>query len=374
MVPEIEGIGVLLLDPATGGGELWDFSEGGGFVPSGARSYRYVQYGTGDVAALLDTQTGLELDAMYEDEQLWLAKVGPGGDLAVGQAGDRVGLFSLPRLQLIALLESPPPASKRSYVESVEWSDDERSVAAIRGSGSTRLIDVVVDGVALHLGEAPGGALQWSWDGTRVAVTGEGGTMIYDAAEGDAIRIDADGWNPRWSPDDRYLAIAHPGNLDAVRVFASDDGAEVLRVTGAPVCVADYWYPDGTIAGGGPWLASTTVPGGEVALRKDGDFPGTPEQTAFGERHLIYDSDALRLVDGDGGVLAELRLPGGMLTSSPIGDEGAYPIAADGRGVVFVNRGGRGFCDGGWPEPAVYLPPFGEPGWEFAAAPTRMPR
>ncbi len=187
--------------------------------------------------------------------------------------------------------------------------------------------------------------------------TRRGPSAIYDVDSATLTVLAAPAFNPRWSPDGRYLALAAPDNSDALRIFEAATGAEILRVTGFPVCIGDYWYADGTVGAWFGYNASVTVPGGEVSRRPDQSRPDASQQPRYlpgfnpdGRLDLVdVGSDAvLWSVNTGPGVFGAyfLRRGDGPLDQFP-------PL-----GILQLGAHGRGYCDSGSPAPSVQKPPF----------------
>ena len=172
--------------------------------------------------------------------------------------------------------------------------------------------------------------------------------VIFDAESGASRTLALKGLNPRWSADDRYIAVANGSPTGGVRVADAATGREVLRTTGLPRCVGDYWHgsaiaflwPDELV----------TVPEGQIT-------PGN----LFPASDFSYDQAAplgMTRVLREGKVLAEFTVEAPW--SSTYDGDGVYDRTSDGRLLMLVGIGGKGLCDGGTPEPAVSLPPFSD--------------
>lgn len=130
-----------------------------------------------------------------------------------------------------------------------------------------------------------GAAIQWSPDGTKLAIGSEAGDVVIIGADGSGSRVLAQGaFSPRWSPDGRRVAFHR--TLDpsegpcTVRTWVIDaDGTNERRLEDLGICDAPpRWSPDGTRLSGaliastaeeptlGPHLGIITVDGSKPTV------------------------------------------------------------------------------------------------------------
>lgn len=353
--------GVLFLDPSTGGGTLWVLPQNSRVeVPS--PSGRYVAWfepaaasdpGGGPGAPhLLDTVTGADHAATYRGAPLQVVAFAPDDLQFAAVAGIHAAIFDSASLTpVVELPDLPTPAVPRAEGEA-EWSPDGSAVAVVRFGWTEPLIDVVRKGTVQRLAIG-GGAVQWSRRGDRLAVAGLRATLVYDFEKGTELAMPGAGHNPRWSPDDRYIAVIAADDDGLTRIFDSRSGEEVLRVGKNGQCVGEYWYADGTIFGWG--AGQVTVPGGGfVPFETDGYV--APDATSRPSRAVEFGQDGTRLVE-DGVVLAEVSITTPAV-STFFDSDGLHGVLPGGLGVVHVGRGGKDLCFPGQAPRGVYFPPF----------------
>ena len=140
--------------------------------------------------------------------------------------------------------------------------------------------------VALHQDGVAFSTVAWSPVGNRLAVDGDSGAIMFDAATSQATFVG--GTNPIWSPDGRHLAIVVPSTASSAAAGAQ------LRVFDVTTGTTSSTYPFPAIGGlawspNGRWIAAT---GGS------------------GER-----SNALVRIDVATGEVVQLDGPSGLLDS-----------------------------------------------------------
>ncbi len=344
-----ETSGLLLLDPVTGGAEAWQ----GAYIvsPSG-------RYLAGE-ASLVDRSTGEIRALVYEGAPLRIASFSPDETRYAAATDRHGGVFALASGDPVypPIVREPPRTRAGAVPFQAAWSLDGTRV----GLGGISLSGwvLVIDGQVRRLDDRPGHQARWSRDGARFAVANaEGPSAIYDAASATLTLLAAPAFNPRWSPDGRYLALAAPDNSDALRIFEAATGTEVLRVTGYPVCLGDYWYADGSVAAWFGYEASVTVPGGEISRRPVQSRPDASQQPRYlpgfnpdGPLDLVdlVSDTVLWSVNTGPGVFGAYFLRGGD------GPRDQLPPL----GILQLGAHGRGYCDSGSPPPSVQKPPFG---------------
>ncbi len=228
----------------------------------------------------------------------------------------------------------PLPDGWEGFTAIARWSSDGSRVAVLLGR-STAIVDVGHDRVE----QIPFAAwnLQWSRNGLQLALTGSDRTLIRDVATGAEVLIAAPGVNPRWSPDDRYLAVVASGHESRfaygdARVFEVATGREVLRVLGYPFCIGDYWRPDGSL----PFTEgkAVAVPSGELIDAPVSWEPPYRYQTGGA-------SDSVQALEG-GRIVAEVRLSTGW--TMPLDLDGVGYYSPDAPPAVIVGLGGKDTC------------------------------
>jgi Tol biopolymer transport system component len=121
----------------------------------------------------------------------------------------------------------------------VQWSPDGSTIALARPSG---IWLVPVDGLEPHrILESPARTVSWSPDGTRMVTWTPRGTLVIDAGSGNVVATLPGGEQPVWSPT--HDLIAYRDRQSSSVMVVKPDGAD-SRV------VSDYgynvtWSPDG---------------------------------------------------------------------------------------------------------------------------------
>ena len=325
--------GTLFLDPATGGGVVW---EGASESPSGM----YVYWQDGEDAHLVNTLTDAEFvyaDASIrgfglDDTQiaLWREET-----LTIHKTGEQAAIATF-------ALE---PATQ--HVE-VAWSDQGYvAIGMTATDGSSLGIRVWRDGeLTEYVG--PTARLSWAPDGRFLAaLSGAAGTQlaIIDNENGTVTLAGGPGSNPRWSENSEY--VAYQEQDQPYRVFVFDRlGTEKLRATG--ICSVL----------GSPWVGNELdVPFAELRLAVDGSTRPHPYPTPNPDSlRSGFTMQGVEMTRGDT-VLAELKIRADVLVSWPTNRDQIMSLTADGRGVFELGRGGRGFCEGVG-EFSVETPPF----------------
>lgn len=354
-----EQTGILFVELSTGAAELWTMPTSyatGPISPDG----RWVSWGSvgeqhGSAAGgrLLDTRTGTDRAMDVDGEPAAVSAFSSDGERMVSTTATRVMLLETDSLRVLAEVRRPGPNMVGNG--GAEFSATGAAAAAFIGRdgdpGSQVTVVLWPDERSAQI-EGAGWPLQWSGRGTRLALTTVDGTRLVDVdgVVRERVAIDASGGNPRWSPSDRYLALANPGDVGGARVFDTADGTEVLRTVGSPTCVGDYWNVDGTLQFG--WE------GDRVAVPEGSVLPPDPAVNTEPAVEFNASRDGLQVLL-DRSVVATLSLQTEFLTSY-YDEDGSHPLTTDGRLLILLGsaRGGRGLCDGDLPEPDVILPPF----------------
>ena len=191
--------------------------------------------------------------------------------------------------------------------------------------------------VVLHQDGSAFLTVAWSPDASRLAVDGESGVVLVDAATGAATRIG--GTNPVWSPDGRQLAVLDQddGSLPAVgtRVRIMDIATGATVHTYPFPAIGDMaWSPNGR------WIAATGGSGGrlnalarlDVTTGRWIDIDG-PSGMLDSTRQPAWSPDSLHIAyvrwDVEGAALCNGRL----LCQTDV-----YVADADGSNPVRLNR------------------------------------
>lgn len=340
--------GVLFLDPATGGGELWELPGRPDRVSPSGRYIAWVAEGASELH-ILDTRTGtevvlpgvLDVPSFSPDEQRFVGLSVHGSAAIYATAtGDLI-------------LQMAPPGNPAPGWVVAEWSPDGRGVV-----GATKDHSFVV--WAGNVGDVPFPliGMQWSHASDRVVLAGDDQTIVFDPSTGARLDLGVPGGsNPRWSADDRWIAldrgIRRTGS--GLFVFNADTGEEVLRVSGQNVCVGDYWDDTGAQVFGQfePPMA-VQVPSGELV-------PST-EWPRFGPREFSLDwgddNQPGPTLLKDGQVVARVNV---HADSVPFSSDDFAVFTTDSRAVWYIGVYGTDLCgeDPRFREPfEVLLPPF----------------
>jgi hypothetical protein len=298
---------------------------------------------------LLDTASGRDRALSLAGEPAGAAGLSQDGATMVLVSASQIALVETDSLRVLAQASAPAPIQDGGAEFSVDGS------AALGFGGTTDAAPATVilrpDGstTAVAGGTWP---LRWSPDGRSLAVTAANGTRIVSNQGATMLEIPfgnvEHGFNPRWSPDGTYIAIANAYNAGGERVFDATTGAEVLRTTGSPSCLGDYWLADRSLSFGWDGL-QVTVPSGEMSQGPAGTgAPGfTFDQSAgVGVTRL--------LLENGGSVEFRSQAP----WSAYYDGDGVHLTMTDGRALFLVGIGGKGLCDGQMAAPSVQLPPF----------------
>jgi hypothetical protein len=351
--------GILLVDPVRLTVQVWTMAEYFLARPI-SHDGRWVFWarptGTGGQIGpqqVLDTRNGTSRALVLGSEPVQAVGVSESGRYFVGYTDAKVALFETATLQPLAVTDRP--LSYTVDFGDANFSADETLAAiAFRRDVARATVVLGVDGKTTTLigGSSP---FRWSHLGHKLALTSDPVTVVHDMDSGSVSLIPAVGANPRWSPDDRYVAIANKFDVGGARVFStSPPFNEVMRTVGNQNCLGDYWYPDNSMRYG--LEQHVTVPGGDV-------LPGpvflTPEIEADASVvGPILDSHELR-VTKDGAVIMQFKVAKEFTSSYSYDDGGVHFSTSDGWVLKLIGWGGKGLCDAQLPPPSVQLPPFG---------------
>ena len=167
------------------------------------------------------------------------------------------------------------------HLRSLAWSKNSRQLAGgTDGSGHVYVSTELGEYAELTEMGKPVYVLEWSPDGTRLAVSSYGNPVaLVDASSGKSVvSLDqpADEFVTaiKWAPDGETFAT---GAVRSVAVWKSGDGAEVSRVTA--VCSDLAWSPDSKR------LLTSSVHGGQLWNPADGKALGRLPVKGFVEWH-----------------------------------------------------------------------------------------
>jgi hypothetical protein len=339
--------GLLYIDLATGAMEFWSTPGSSGARPI-SRDGRWVVWGAPaiDSPLLLDTATGNERPVELDGRPAAVRGFSLDGRLMAVMSDRELALVQTESGAVLA--RAALPASRANG--SAEFAAN-GAMAAGFGTGADAVTVVLrPDGASVVV--AGGWPMRWSHDGERLAVTTVQGLAVVDPGGRPLLSIErgaADsGFNPRWSPDDRYIAIAHAYDVGGQRVFESATGAEVVRSVGTPTCLGDYWFDDGTLQFGweGERLA---VPSGQVlppsgAWPPPGPYRVDDANSEPGLTRLLLSNSVVEFRSG--------------ASSWYYDGDGIHSTTTTGKALFLIGVGGKGLCDAELPNPAVSLPPF----------------
>lgn len=203
------------------------------------------------------TESCDEPDRCHQEVWAWSPV---GATLAVGEAGDAMGAFTID-----PQTGTRTPISNEGDVTALAWSPDGSRFAY---AGSEIHIADVATGRSTSLADAVGsvGTIAWSPDGSGLAVdtfAGDRDRVIVLAADGSDQRTLVDQGGPQgpaapaWSPDGTRIAyVSTPQKEGAVKGHFSfevwvigADGSNPTRIFAGECCIGDWsgpiWSPDG---------------------------------------------------------------------------------------------------------------------------------
>ena len=345
--------GILLVDPVRLTAQVWTMPDhyAAGPVSHDGRWVFWSRLNSdGSIVGsqqLLDTRNGTSRAMALGNEPVQAVGVSESGKYFAGVTATKVGLFETETLRpltvtdRLALLMPDGEAgfSADEGMDAIAFrKDDARATVVLGVSGGTATL------------RGGGWPFRWSNLGHKLALTVLSGTGVYDLDADTNWYIPVAGFNPQWSPDDRYLAIANKYDVGGAHVFStSPPYEEVLRTVGSAICLGDYWYADGSIRY--TYEQEVTIPGGKVQSA----LPFTPPAVLL-DQTAPEDLQVLK----DGKLIMQFKLPdaaGGWAYFYD--DAGVLFQTTDGRVLALLGYGGKGLCDAQLPPPTVQLPPFG---------------
>ncbi len=343
--------GLLYIKLDTGEMEFWAMP-GTYWARPISRDGRWVVWSAKNATGvhLLDVQSGRDQQLTLHGNPAGASGMSNDGRLVLLNTPSSVALIETETGRVIA--ETPHPGG--TFMSAAEFGPD-GSVA--HGYGDNALprgtIVLRLDGTVSKI---DGGAwpMRWSADGTRLALTTATGTRIVTSTGQRILEIPFGGiergFNLRWSPGGRYLAVANAYNVGGQRVFDAATGVEVLRTTGTPSCIGDYWLDDGTLEYGFEGLR-VLVPSGKLQQ----GVPRWPRAEGFTFDNSVTTQGLTRLLLADG-LKVEFRSESNW--SVYYDGDGIRSTTSDGRALFLVGIGGKGLCDSGFAGMTVELPPF----------------
>jgi Tol biopolymer transport system component len=163
----------------------------------------------------------------------------------------------------------------------LQWSPDGSAIAIARPSGTWLM---PVDGAPRRLHDSPASTVSWSPDGSRLVVWTVRGTLVINASDGVVEATLPPGTQPAWSPRDDRIA------------YVGDDGIVVIGPNGAdPRVIASYGY-DIT------WSPN----GNEILYIRDGCAAGFACSYAHGYALMSQAIDAAGDPDGEAVVVVPM--------------------------------------------------------------------
>ncbi len=335
--------GILFLDPATGGGVVW---EGAGVSPSGMYVFWQDAAGT---AHLVHSATEEELVIGERGEFPSIIGFSPDDSQFAAWTEDAVTVYETSDGSEVVRFQLEPGTGGVG----VRWSDHGWIAVNMTGVDRSALgVRAWREGQQYFIstGGSEGVWMEWSPDGEWLAIsktTEEGSLVLHNLRNGEVITTSGHGANPRWSPSGDFIALQGPlADVGPwpLRVFRND-GTEILRVYGICASLGSRWQGDELLA---LWTGTLVAMDGTVIEDPDFEFELTGRYSTFTE------TGGVELIE-DGKVLAELEVDVPISWPSSIDD--VHSLTSDGRGLFQAGVGGKGLC-GHEGEFGVELPPF----------------
>ena len=388
--------GLLFLDPASGGAELWALPPGarGAHVNAVSADGRLVAWTQWTVAVIadpypaewiaphiLDTVTGIDRTPAYDGLPIYPVAFSPDGSRYIGALRSSqpwaIGVFDARSDGLRAMLGSRPSVTTSALNSPasppintlIAWSADGRSAAAVVAAPGSTEFSLLVDAQELPLPGILPQSFSWSPDGRQIAVSGRDDTerryraetLVVDVGDGTPAVLPVGGTNVRWSPDGRYVSVSDGVLHGGLRVFDVSTAVEVLRIAGAEVehCLGPSWLADRNAIAVAPGRA-VTVPDGSTVTLSSG--------LGFGFAAGLTSSDGIARIVLDG-VRATVRVNGRDSATITLRDGAAWaptngtewvPFTTAGRAMLTLDHTTpSGFClEGATGALRIERPPF----------------
>jgi Tol biopolymer transport system component len=235
------------------------------------------------------------------------------------------------------------------------WSPDARHIAfegwSIPGGSDTKIYTMNSDGTHRRR-LAPGGDVQWSPGGRRIAYANDDGVYVMNPDGTRKKRLTRSGGGPRWSPDGKQIAFTHDSDVYVV----SASGGHERRLTRTGDNYVDRWAPGRKIIfthhrdDAGPVISIVNADGSDS--RKVMRSTNLYDNLEIGgwsrdAQVILYaDSRGVSTVRPSDGFVRRLARRGGAPTWGPGDGKVAFTISPykDERraGVWIVNRDGSG--------------------------------
>lgn len=297
---------------------------------------------------LLDTRNGTNRALMLGSEPVHAVGVSESGKYFAGYTATKAALFETETLRPLAVVDRPPQVVPDG--EAGFSADESMAAVAFRKDDARATVVLGVDGKTATL-TGSGWPFRWSNHGHKLAMTVLSGMSFSDLDAGTHWYVPVLGFNPRWSPDDRYIAIANKFDVGGAHVFGtSPPYEEALRTVGGTICLGlgDYWYADGSIRY--DYEQEVTVPGGKVQ-----EAPPYPQPAAMLD---LLDQQLVQVLK-DGKPAMQFSFDLGVMWAYFYDGSGVLTTTSDGRVLALLGYGAKGLCDAQLPPPSVQLPPFG---------------
>lgn len=323
--------GVLYLDPATGGGEAWAAVRPS---PSG----RFIAWNGGDgkqPPVLYETASHRRIELDTDGAYGTVFDYSPDDSEASVFIGDELRIVSTADGSVRVALPIPAEAT---FVRAF-WGPG-GAVAVTAADGRTQAsLGVVLwwHETIIQYRDLPGANwLAWSPDGSRFVTSSigeEGWTAIVDTGTGEVTRIDQALYNPRWSESGEYW----DGQLlsGEVLIFRAD-GTPQMRMNGVCALLGSPWIGD---------EIATWSFGEGVAVAMDGAVRPFARVPLDGPVSGWVTGGVALWDRPNGAVIAELKLPDSVSSSWFSSSQGVRNITTDGRGMIALGVGGKGFCE-----------------------------
>ena len=343
-----EAYGLLLLNPQTGGADVWEMPQTTYYPGIGLRYFLYAPAFEG--IHLIDIGSGNDVPLAFDDEPVCGATLSPDeGRLAVVTAHGGA-VIALPSGSLVTRFSPvvPGPLSSGDPLHcglEALWSPSSEALVVTRDRGDGSVTEFVKDTSISILPDH--GHAAWAHDGSRFILTTPGRTAVYGRDGRRESILPFGGGLPAWSTDDAFFAIdlSTPGPDGARELITVVDTAtmkEALRIYRGFGCFASRWSPANEVRVWGGYRVE--VPSGTVR----GGQPEQPGNSPTGPV-LRVEGAVVKLTEGTS-TLAEVRVAASAISLSGDG-------AAQNPGAVMLGQYGKG-CIGPDLGVIVERPPF----------------